>query len=75
MNCGLVRDHGIDRTVDDEIDAGTPRASRQNSAIVLVEWPMVKNVFVSGSVDMANAVIATSITSELWSKHTVSPGL
>jgi hypothetical protein len=46
LNCGLVRDRGIDLT---SITRSTPdsRNRSTNSAIVLVEWPMVKKVFVS----------------------------
>src|ERR1035441_5871195 len=46
LNCGLVRDRGIDLT---SITRSTPdfRKRSANSTIVLVEWPMVKKVFVS----------------------------
>jgi hypothetical protein len=46
LNCGLVRDRGIDLT---SITRSTPESCKRpaNSTIVLVEWPMVKKVFVS----------------------------
>ena len=45
MKCGLVRDRGIDLT---SITRPMPdsRNRSTNSTIVLVEWPMVKKVFV-----------------------------
>jgi hypothetical protein len=45
LNCGSVRERGIDLT---STTKSTPDSlSRStNSAIVLVEWPMVKNVLV-----------------------------
>jgi hypothetical protein len=46
LNCGLARDRGIDLT---SITRPMPDSRKRstNSTIVLVEWPMVKKMFVS----------------------------
>ena len=57
LNCGLVRDRGIDRTSTTRSTRDS-RSRSTNSAIVLVEWPMVKNVFVSAPVTWRTRSIA-----------------
>ena len=45
LNCGLVRERGIDLTSTTKSTRNS-RSRSTNSTIVLVEWPMVKKVFV-----------------------------
>lgn len=44
LNCGLVRERGIERT---STSRSTPACTSiaTNSSVVRVEWPMVKSVF------------------------------
>jgi hypothetical protein len=43
LNCGLIRERGIERTSTSRFTAAC-RSNEMNSAIVQVEWPIVKIV-------------------------------
>ena len=59
MNCGLVRDRGMDLTSTTRLTPDSCSRSA-NSTIVLVEWPMVKKVFAMAPTDKRMTIGAAS---------------